>query len=322
MKNISADQFISHLYRETARVSLADFPVWALDLLQQTIKFDGAIWGTGHISSREFHTQTVLDVPSEIFTQLKNHLDINPIFDQLVAAKGNAVDMADVLSDDNFYDSPVYHLCFKPLGIERILSSIHVDERSGIFTLLSLYRFDRDQHFTEHEKNTQSRLLYHLLSAASYRQFLALNEIESSKSTEIKSAICDCEGVYHVVDGGFLDIIEAHLSIPTQQKLPFKITPEQQEFSVDNLHFNQEKLGDLYRISVRVKNKLDGLSAREKQVVAGVCQGSTFKQIARQLQLSPSTVSNHLYRIYLKLGINTRSELVALAQDSVFVEGI
>ncbi|NQY65155.1 MAG: response regulator transcription factor [Alteromonadaceae bacterium] len=76
-------------------------------------------------------------------------------------------------------------------------------------------------------------------------------------------------------------------------------------------------MGDLYRISVRVKTQLDQLTERGKQVVDGFCQGSAFKPIARKLSFSPSTVSNHLYRIYLTLNINTRSELV-----TVVIKGI
>jgi DNA-binding NarL/FixJ family response regulator len=53
---------------------------------------------------------------------------------------------------------------------------------------------------------------------------------------------------------------------------------------------------------------------REQQVVEGVTQGLSFKQIAKKLELSPSTVSNHLYRIYQKLNINNRSQLADMIQ--------
>ena len=322
MHKMSAEHFISQLYRESSLVSLEDFPIWALNLLRQVISFDGAIWATGHLSTKEFHTQTLIDVPPKILTQLQKHLTINPIFEKLLLTEGNAVDMSEVLSDEHFYQSPLYHQCFKPFNIERILSSIHIDERSGIFTLLTLYRYDRQHCFTAEEKNTQNRLLYHLLCAASHRQFIALNEqpgeLLNKQSSNIASAICDGEGIYHCVESNFLDILEQHLTAVSGQKFPLPISAEQTEFSIDNLQFNQTKLGDLYRLSVRIKNQLDKLSSREKQVVAGICQGSTFKQIARELQLSPSTVSNHLYRIYMKLNIHTRSELVVIAKQSDF----
>ncbi len=309
---MTPDQFISQLYRESSKVALADFPLWALDLLQQVISFDGAIWGTGHSSTREFHTQASVDVDKEIFEQLQATLNINPIFDQLLLMPGSPVDMSDVINDSAFYRSPIYQQCFKPFGIERILSSIHLDDRSGIFTLLTLYRYDREHIFTEYEKSIQQQLLFHLLSACAHRQFLALNESTTDKLS--KYAICDSKGTYHVVEPEFLDILDAHTNLTLNQYFPFVLQEKDGEYSQGSLHIHQEKLGELYRISLRLKSQLDELTLREKQVITGIVQGKTFKQIAKQLNLSPSTVSNHLYRIYLKLGINSRSELVDLLQ--------
>jgi len=321
---MTPDQFISQLYRGSAQVSLADFPNWALDLLQQVISFDGAIWGTGHNSTQEFHTQTSVDVDIEIFNRLKETISINPIFDQLMLNSGDPIDMSDVITDQAFYKSPIYLQCFKPFGIERILSSMQLDDRSGIFTLLTLYRYDREHKFTHHEKNIQQQLLFHLLSAFSHRQFLALNESNNyseqptlQSKQQDKFAICDSAGIYHAVESGFLDIIELHTGTQHHQKFPFELKGIDKKYSEGKLQISQAKLGDLYRISLRIKNKLDDLSDREKQVVAGICQGNTFKQIARNLGLSPSTVSNHLYRIYLKIGINSRSELVQLVKNNL-----
>jgi len=163
-----------------------------------------------------------------------------------------------------------------------------------------------------------------LLSAFSHRQFLALNESNNyseqptlQSKQQDKFAICDSAGIYHAVESGFLDIIELHTGTQHHQKFPFELKGIDKKYSEGKLQISQAKLGDLYRISLRIKNKLDDLSDREKQVVAGICQGNTFKQIARNLGLSPSTVSNHLYRIYLKIGINSRSELVQLVKNNL-----
>jgi len=217
--------------------------------------------------------------------------------------------MSDVLDDETFYQSKLYNACFKPFGIERILSSVHLEQESGIFTLLTLYRYDREHTFTKHEKQQQNQLLFHLLSASSYRQFLALSE----NSTQGLSAICDIKGLFHAVQPDFIALINEQLSQPIKQRLPFTIDINKTHYQLNNLHFEQQQHGELFQISLRQLNPLDQLSKREQQVVEGICEGNTFKQIAKQLNLSPSTVSNHLYRIYLKLGINTRSELVTLA---------
>jgi len=306
---LSADQFISQLYREAAQVPLASFAQWALDLLQQVIAFDGAVWATGHVEQQTFHTQTCVDVPTEILDRLKQYLAINPIFPALVANIGHAVDMTEVIDDHQFYQSTLYQQCFQPLGIERILSSIHVEQDSGIFTLLSLYRYDRQQPFSPAEKATQDRLLYHLLSASSYRQFLALKDT----SAKLTSALCDQQGHYHAVEPEFISLLHEQLGTVSSQKFPLAINSTASQYQLGQLQVIQQPLGELLRISIRNLQPLDQLTLREQQVVSGLCSGQTFKQIAKTLHLSPSTVSNHLYRIYAKLSINSRSELIALA---------
>jgi DNA-binding NarL/FixJ family response regulator len=55
---------------------------------------------------------------------------------------------------------------------------------------------------------------------------------------------------------------------------------------------------------------LDLLSKRELEVVHLLVQGLSNSEIARQLQLSQHTVKNHLFRIFDKLGVSSRIELV------------
>jgi DNA-binding NarL/FixJ family response regulator len=46
--------------------------------------------------------------------------------------------------------------------------------------------------------------------------------------------------------------------------------------------------------------------------VQAVSQGLSFKEAARKIGVAPSTVANHLYRVYRKLGVYSRTELAAL----------
>ena len=55
------------------------------------------------------------------------------------------------------------------------------------------------------------------------------------------------------------------------------------------------------------------LSSRELQVVKGVVQGRLTKDIAREFNVSLSTVSTHLQRAKDKLGVKTRAELIQVA---------
>jgi DNA-binding NarL/FixJ family response regulator len=55
------------------------------------------------------------------------------------------------------------------------------------------------------------------------------------------------------------------------------------------------------------------LAPREEQVVALVAEGLANKEIAHELALSEHTVKKYLFRIFDKLGISTRVELVLYA---------
>ncbi len=53
-----------------------------------------------------------------------------------------------------------------------------------------------------------------------------------------------------------------------------------------------------------------GLSPRESGVVRSVFDGASEKRIAEQLGLSPHTVHTYVWRIYRKLRVGSREELL------------
>ena len=59
-----------------------------------------------------------------------------------------------------------------------------------------------------------------------------------------------------------------------------------------------------------------GLTARERQIALRSVHGQSAKEIARELQISPWTVQDHLKAVYAKTGVNSRSDLSALAGPS------
>jgi len=58
------------------------------------------------------------------------------------------------------------------------------------------------------------------------------------------------------------------------------------------------------------------LTPREEQVVALVAEGLGNREIARELNLSQHTIKKYLYRIFEKLGISSRVELVLYAVNN------
>jgi len=63
------------------------------------------------------------------------------------------------------------------------------------------------------------------------------------------------------------------------------------------------------------------LSKREQAVVACVAEGLTNREAAERLMLSEHTVKNYLYRIFDKLGVSSRIELIFYALNQAATQG-
>lgn len=90
--------------------------------------------------------------------------------------------------------------------------------------------------------------------------------------------------------------------------------------------------GDIWIDKQTVKNLLYGLNAlgseksaqltkREKNVVDLIAKGYRNKEIAQQLHISEPTVKTHLYRIFRKLNMKNRSELITFAIKKQDIRG-
>lgn len=305
------DQFIGDLYRARQSVESRDFKGWALENLKDLIPFDAALWGTGNVESRKFHSISIHGLPEDYAHALEETQDKNPILPALLKDVGKAIPMSAVFPDKQFYKSDLYLQCFKRYGVERILSVVEADNRSGIYTLISLYRFDRKKKFTRSERATQQRCGYHLVNAASHAFFSHLHSLESGPRIG-QTAICDAQGIFHEVQPLFLDKLDEHFPNRSGNRLPFRVPNPGKVDTHGELKVESNRFADLYMLRIWEPSPLDQLTERERNIAEKVSQGLTFKEIGKALNLAPSTVSNHMYRVYKKLGIASRSALANL----------
>ena len=81
----------------------------------------------------------------------------------------------------------------------------------------------------------------------------------------------------------------------------------------EDLHFLLEALSTMVSTKVVNARGTSLLSEREQQVLRLVSEGLTNKEIAKTLRLSEHTVKNYLFRMFDKLGVSTRVELILYA---------
>jgi DNA-binding NarL/FixJ family response regulator len=75
---------------------------------------------------------------------------------------------------------------------------------------------------------------------------------------------------------------------------------------------------DAFR-SVRTRTS-SSLTDREVEVLTGLANGKTQKQMAKELAISEKTVATHIQRIFPKLGVHSRAEAVAAAYQRGLIE--
>jgi len=309
------EKVIARLYR-MANEHAQHYRRMALTQLAQLIDFDGALWGTGHLSSEGFHSVDILGVDDDYPIALAETRNDNPIYNVLKSQPGQAVNMQSVMADDVFYNSDLYKQFFARFGVERLMGVVLPDEATGIFTLISLYRFEREKPFTQQDGATLERLAFHMVNGASHAYFLHLNQGQESKEPiqPKAQAICDQHGLFFEVQPAFMALLNQYYPKHTAHGLPFNLSelPDNGLLADGKLNVKAESLGDLLCISLWESSPIDRLSNREQDVVKAIVHGLTFKEAAKEIGVAPSTVSNHLYNVYRKLNISSRTELAKL----------
>lgn len=135
------------------------------------------------------------------------------------------------------------------------------------------------------------------------------------------SALIDAERTIYVSSERFRQLVSEQWGEEGFTSLPFPIPGDvlsegSGEFGASDLHFRLSRVGELFLLHARKPHPLDGLSPREQDIARALAQGKTFKSVAREYDIAISTVANHASRIYRKLGIYRREDLVGLLRSA------
>jgi DNA-binding NarL/FixJ family response regulator len=95
------------------------------------------------------------------------------------------------------------------------------------------------------------------------------------------------------------------------------------DYLVKPLH-PEELLARLQRLLERARGRTPkatiDLSEREVEILQLIAEGCPPADVARRLYIAPKTISSHMQRIFVKLGVHTRAQAVALAYAAGLIE--
>lgn len=144
--------------------------------------------------------------------------------------------------------------------------------------------------------------------------------------SEAGFATVTSSGVVIACDGRFKKLVQQEFGAWDERRLPFEAGAED-DFSqhgrvLGRLWLRIRPQGQYLHISMRPDRRAATISPREYDIAARIADGKTFREVANDLELAPSTVSTHVYNLYAKLGLKKRSELVRwFAQQGIPEQG-
>lgn len=197
----------------------------------------------------------------------------------------------------------------------------HYAHRGGGLSSLILLTYPRKQ--KPGDVQQVRRGIGHMVEAGSLalRHFIQRDEwlYSLGRPSRGTAALVDSRGTLYAASPRFREMLEPETGTRDFFHLPRSIPDhamdsDNSSFLVGQLHVRSSRHGNLYLLHARRPQPLDELSPREQEIARALGTGKTFKSVARQYDIAVSTVANHASRIYKKLGIFRREELVEMVR--------
>jgi DNA-binding NarL/FixJ family response regulator len=145
------------------------------------------------------------------------------------------------------------------------------------------------------------------------RAFEVLRELRASHPQTRAVILLDSskrETILHGFRAGARGIFSRHESVDSLCKCVRSVHEGQIWASSQQMSFAVEALASSPTVRAVDAKGLDVLSKREMEVVRCVAEGLTNREIAERLALSQHTIKNYLFRVFDKLGVSGRVELL------------
>jgi DNA-binding CsgD family transcriptional regulator len=307
-------QLLSELHGPAAAQPLASFRHHVLEQLSQAFAFDSAVWASGAMTAQgpDFHTITLWHQPPELLRDYEQLKHLDPLFAESARNPGHSVRATARTSLP-----PAFIPFVERYGLEQAMSTMHTDPRSLLLTGISVWRRSPDESFEVADADMMEAAFPHLMQVASRRVLAELDAGPTGGLPMPSRAAVDGRGRLHCADAGFGDCLAMEFPQWIGPDLPDPLraavqTGVDRQVVLDRVAASVEPHGDLVLVRLRPRMAIDDLTPRQREIVELSAQGLNHKEIARRVDLSPSTVRNHIAHAYERLGVRNRAELTNL----------
>jgi DNA-binding CsgD family transcriptional regulator len=282
----------------------------ALSCIAQLLPFDSAWWGRAAMIDGlpVEHSSYLYNLPPSYLPDWQSIRHTDVTIDRVYEQPGQAVivDMGDPAN------GPGLTWLGQTYGIGELLCVVYVDPRTHLSDHLTLYRQPGAPRFTPHDCLIVNNAMLHLVAAVSanhIRTLVAKRETITA-SRHLALAVSDPRGALHCAERGFVDLLLSEWPDWTGPFLP--VAMDASGYEGKHLQIEASAVGDLFLLAARSRNVFVQLSPRENDVAQGFGEGKTYKEVARDLGMSPNTVRHHIRAIYSKLGVKDKARIAHL----------
>lgn len=307
--------FLLDLYAAAVREPVGRFERSVFLLLEELVPFDAAWTGVATKGDNRpiNHNSFTHRLPGDFFSEWLRIMDHDPLADlsRLIFGQAAVIDMTSDAVD------PVFATWAHRFGLVHLLRICALDNRFGLLGFLSIYRRDRNGPFTSAEVEMIETVIPHLAAAMRINRTMHLFLLSRDGVDPVKRAICDAYGVIHRADEGFAESIEAEWPGWGEQVLPEALcghlrASSSQPFIGSISRIEISSVAGLFVLELRPRSLIDRLGARELETIQHFANGASYKEVARQLNISPATVRHHLRSAYKKLGVHDKAQISRL----------
>jgi len=316
----SFNKAIQNIYQGATSVPSAEFNRWVLNTLAEVLPYDYALG-----------SRLISDNPASCERFYFEHssgalVGWNPAH----TAAPTLLTGNDVLSVD-----AAFAFVQQPAGNEtpgvdegpsdRRLRLVYSQGSGQSHCFLALYRWDSSAPFSAHDHWAMRAILPHFIEAHRLVE-LSHRAGRSMEGSQLRtaSALLDEEGRIIAADTDFtalcleewpdnIERIGADILDLRRNK-----TDAVAEVEGRTLHISVRRMAKHHHVTVRPKHELEKLPPRLLSIARLLGSGKSYKEVAKELGISPSTVTNQANQIYPRLGIKNKAELARLLTQCRF----
>lgn len=307
------------LYARCNDLPMSRFLSHALGEVRRCLPFDSAWWGMSGIAGgvHLVHASYTDGLPAETPRLWAEVRDEDVVSQAMLAQPGRSLCFAAHQMDS----TEGSRWLSRRIGHRNVLCTQTTDTQLDQQVFLCLGRSDERACFSEAERRFKELLMPHLLAVLKLNRAAHLRQLRQQGTDRYQQrAVVDRRGALQSAEPGFVEQLCAAWPRWQGPLLPLELRSALETATtgctLKNLHVELSWLGDLALLSLRPVSPLERLSPRERAVAEAFAAGLSYKEVAQQLSMAPTTTRHHLRNIYAKLEVDSKTAIAQLFGDA------